>query len=61
MLLLGVAAVLLGTFMMAWSRRLQRIDADGDLAPTTPSVSVFLFGCSFVAIGGVLVADWWSG
>jgi hypothetical protein len=57
----GVALVLLGAYMMAWSRRLSRVDADGDETASVASLSVFLLGCAAVAVGAVIVTDWWVG
>ena len=44
---------------MAWSRRLSRLDADGDEAVSFSSLSVFLLGCAVVAVGAVLVTAWY--
>jgi hypothetical protein len=55
----GIVLVLLGAFVMAWSRRLSRVDADGDDVASVPSVSLFLLGCVIVAVGAVLVTAWW--
>jgi hypothetical protein len=56
---LGIALVLIGAFAMAWSRRLSRLDADGDEAISVSSLSVFLLGCVVVAVGAVLVTEWY--
>jgi hypothetical protein len=56
---LGVVLVLVGAFVMAWSRRLSRLDADGDEAVSFSSLSVFLLGCAVVAVGAVLVTAWY--
>jgi hypothetical protein len=58
---LGIALVLVGGFVMAWSRRLQRLDTEGDQAPTALSLSAFLLGGAAVAVGAVIVTDWWVG
>jgi hypothetical protein len=57
---LGLALVLLGACTMAWSRRLSKIGADGDEHPTYGSLTVFVGGCTLVAIGAILVARWWT-
>ena len=44
---------------MAWSRRLSRLDADGDETVSFSSLSVFLLGCAVVAVGAVLVTAWY--
>ncbi len=59
MIALGILLVLAGVFVMAWSRRLSRVDADGDPAPSVSSVSLFLLGCVVVAVGAVLVTKWY--
>jgi len=59
MIFLGIALVLIGAFVMAWSRRLSRLDPDGDETASVPSLSVFLLGCVVVAVGAVLVTEWW--
>jgi hypothetical protein len=59
MIFLGIALVLVGVFVMAWSRRLSRPDADGDDTATVPSISLFLLGCAAVAVGAVLVTEWY--
>ena len=61
MIFLGIALVLVGGFVMAWSRRLQRLDTEGDQAPTALSLSAFLLGGAAVAVGAVIVTDWWVG
>ena len=61
MIALGVALVLLGVYVMAWSRRLTRVDLDGDESPSVGSLSMFLLGCAAVAVGAVIVTDWWVG
>jgi hypothetical protein len=61
MIVLGVVLVLAGAYVMAWSRRLQRVDADGDEATSLPSLGVFLLGCAAVAVGAILITDWWVG
>ena len=59
MIFVGIVLVLAGAFVMAWSRRLSRVDADGDDVATVPSVTVFLIGCVVVAVGAVMVTAWW--
>jgi hypothetical protein len=61
MIVLGIGLVLLGAYAMAWSRRLSRIDADGDDASTAGSLSLFLLGCAVVAVGAIIITDWWVG
>jgi hypothetical protein len=56
---LGIALVLIGAFAMAWSRRLSHLDADGDETISVSSLSVFLLGCVVVAVGAVLVTEWY--
>jgi hypothetical protein len=56
---LGIALVIVGAFAMAWSRRLSRLDADGDETISVSSLSVFLLGCVVVAVGAVLVTEWY--
>jgi hypothetical protein len=58
---LGIGLVVLGAYMMAWSRRLSRVDPDGDESASAGSLSVFLLGCAAVAVGAVIVTDWWVG
>ena len=59
MIFLGIALVLIGAFAMAWSRRLSRLDADGDETISVSSLSLFLLGCAVVAVGAVLVTAWY--
>jgi hypothetical protein len=59
MIAIGIALVLVGAFVMAWSRRLSRVDADGDDVASVSSLSLFLLGCAMVAVGAVLVTAWW--
>jgi hypothetical protein len=58
--LLGLALALAGLLTMAWSRRLSRVDADGDEHPSYLSLTVFVLGCAVVAVGAVLVMRWWT-
>ena len=59
MIVVGIVLVALGGFVMAWSRRLSRVDADGDESISVASLTVFLLGCAVVAVGAVLVTEWW--
>ena len=56
---LGIVLILIGGYAMAWSRRLSRLDADGDETVSFSSLSVFLVGCAVVAVGAVLVTAWY--
>ena len=52
---LGLALVLAGVFAMAWSRRV-----GGDPDRTAPlGLAVFFAGCAVVAVGAILITDWW--
>ncbi len=61
MIFVGIALVLLGGYAMAWSRRLQRVDTEGEQAPTALSLTAFLLGGAVVAVGAILITDWWVG
>jgi hypothetical protein len=61
MIVLGVVLVLAGAYVMAWSRRLQRVDVEGEEAPSLRSLSAFLLGGAAVAVGAILITDWWVG
>ena len=51
----GLVLVLVGVFAMAWSRRV-----GGDPDRTAPlGLAVFVAGCASVAVGAVLVTEWW--
>ena len=56
---LGIVLILIGGYAMAWSRRLSRLDADGDETVSFSSLSLFLLGCAVVAVGAVLVTAWY--
>ena len=54
---LGLALLLVGVWAMAWSRRVSRA---GDPDSTTPlGLAVFFAGCAVVAVGAVLITEWW--
>jgi drug/metabolite transporter (DMT)-like permease len=59
-ILLGIALAVVGALIMAWSRRLSRVDVEGEEHPTYGSLTVFVGGCTVVAIGAILVADWFA-
>jgi hypothetical protein len=54
---IGLALLLAGVWAMAWSRR---VSPAGDPDRTAPlGIVMFLAGCAVVAVGAVLITEWW--
>jgi hypothetical protein len=53
----GLLLVLAGVFAMAWSRRLTPAADPDRTAPL--GLAVFFAGCVVVAVGAILITEWW--
>ena len=54
---IGLLLVLAGVFAMAWSRKVTPAADPDRTAPL--GLAVFFAGCVAVAIGAILVTEWW--
>jgi drug/metabolite transporter (DMT)-like permease len=54
---IGLLLVLAGVFVMAWSRKVTPASEPDRTAPL--GLVVFFAGCVAVAIGAILITEWW--